>query len=204
MASEWYVRVMGDVIGPMQALELREMAQGKRLATTDEVRRGAEGRWTIAGDVSGLFAPSAPQTCSVEDAAMDVLGTRAVPQVRAAQLAAPAVQQAAAAQQTKPCSMCREPILVGAKKCKHCGSMLGVQPMMMTPERSRGLALALCSFPGLIGAHRFYTGHYTTGVVMAGLTLSVAGLFVSGPWWLYDMYQLCTGEFEDAEGRVLK
>ena len=51
---------------------------------------------------------------------------------------------------------------------------------------------------GVIGAHRFYTGHTTIGVIQL-LTLGGCGI-----WVLIDFVMLLLGNFKDAEGNVIK
>jgi len=67
-----------------------------------------------------------------------------------------------------------------------------------TEPRDRRIALILCTFLGLMGMHRFYTGH--TGIGVAQL-LSFGGC---GLWWLYDLLMLASGRFADAEGVILR
>lgn len=63
--------------------------------------------------------------------------------------------------------------------------------------KSRGVALALSVVLGVFGAHRFYAGRITTGVVQL-LTLGGLGL-----WTLYDAIIILTGNFRDGDGRRL-
>ena len=62
---------------------------------------------------------------------------------------------------------------------------------------SRGVALALSVTLGVFGAHRFYAGKVGTGVAML---CTLGGL---GIWYLYDLILVASGEFRDAEGRVV-
>ena len=64
-------------------------------------------------------------------------------------------------------------------------------------DYSRTSTLLFAGILGMFGAHRFYTGRTTSGVWMA-LTLGGAGI-----WYLYDVIQVATGVFRDAEGRVV-
>jgi TM2 domain-containing membrane protein YozV len=57
------------------------------------------------------------------------------------------------------------------------------------------VTVLLCFFFGLIGAHRFYTGHAVVGFIQL---LTFGGLFV---WTLTDFLYLLMGDFKDAEGR---
>jgi hypothetical protein len=64
-------------------------------------------------------------------------------------------------------------------------------------DRSRGVAVALAAVLGPFGAHRFYTGHVGSGVLMA-CTLGGVGI-----WYLYDLILVSAGAFRDAEGRLV-
>jgi len=63
--------------------------------------------------------------------------------------------------------------------------------------RSRLVALLLCWFLGVFGAHRFYVGKVGTGVLML---VTVGGM---GIWWLIDLIIIVVGSFRDAEGRLV-
>jgi TM2 domain-containing membrane protein YozV len=57
--------------------------------------------------------------------------------------------------------------------------------------------LLLCIFLGLLGIHRFYTGHILIGVVQ----LLTGGLF--GIWTIIDLIMIITGSYKDANGNFL-
>jgi TM2 domain-containing membrane protein YozV len=59
------------------------------------------------------------------------------------------------------------------------------------------VALLLCIFLGIWGAHRFYTGK--TGSAVAQL-LTFGGC---GIWTLIDLIMIITGDFTDANGQRL-
>ena len=64
-------------------------------------------------------------------------------------------------------------------------------------EKSRLLALLLCLFLGVFGAHRFYVGKYGTGVLMFFAFFLVIGLL----WWVIDLANIVGGTFRDKDGR---
>ncbi|MEO8635113.1 MAG: TM2 domain-containing protein [Gemmatimonadales bacterium] len=64
-------------------------------------------------------------------------------------------------------------------------------------DKSRGVTILLAAVLGPFGAHRFYTGHRSTGVLMAA---TLGGL---GIWYLYDLILVSCGAFRDAEGRLV-
>lgn len=68
---------------------------------------------------------------------------------------------------------------------------------MERSDKSRGVALILAAVLGPFGAHRFYTGHRNTGILMA-VTLGGMGI-----WYLYDLILVASGAFHDAEGRLV-
>ncbi len=61
------------------------------------------------------------------------------------------------------------------------------------------VALVLCGLLGLLGAHRFYTGHWVSGILMALLTLSGAGLMLTIIWWPIDFLIILLGQFHDSQ-----
>ena len=56
----------------------------------------------------------------------------------------------------------------------------------------------LCFFLGIFGVHRFYVGKIGTGILMV---LTLGGL---GFWALIDFIIIVTGNFKDAQGRLVK
>lgn len=64
-------------------------------------------------------------------------------------------------------------------------------------DRSRLVALLLCWFLGVFGAHRFYVGKMGTGLLMI-VTLGGLGL-----WILFDLVMIVIGQFTDVEGKLV-
>jgi TM2 domain-containing membrane protein YozV len=71
------------------------------------------------------------------------------------------------------------------------------QEVQPTSSRSFIIAIALCAFLGMFGAHRFYAGKTLTGVLML---LTLGGL---GIWICIDYFILIVGWFTDNEGKVI-
>jgi TM2 domain-containing membrane protein YozV len=61
--------------------------------------------------------------------------------------------------------------------------------------KSRLVAVLLCFFLGVFGAHRFYVGKIGTGILQI-LTLGGIGI-----WALIDLIMVTLGSFRDAERR---
>lgn len=59
MPNEWYVRVMGEEIGPLSDDQFRETVAKRQLASDDLVRKWRFGDWVPAANVRGLFRQAA-------------------------------------------------------------------------------------------------------------------------------------------------
>lgn len=69
----------------------------------------------------------------------------------------------------KKCPYCGEEVLEEAKKCKHCGEWLDKnsqpeQPIQKQPK-SKVVAFLLAWFLGGFGAHKFYLGKPSQGIL---------------------------------------
>lgn len=62
-------------------------------------------------------------------------------------------------------------------------------------DRSRLVAILLCWFLGIFGAHRFYVGKVGTGILQL---VTLGGL---GIWTLIDLVMIAVGAFTDIDGR---
>jgi len=67
-----------------------------------------------------------------------------------------------------------------------------------TGQKSWVVALLLCLFLGMVGAHRFYAGKIGTGIVQL---LTLGGFF--GVWVLIDLIMILIGKFTDKDGLAL-
>lgn len=56
--GDWYVQIDGDVLGPLSAGDLVDLAGKGTLKRTDQVARQAGGPWCEANRVKGLFPPA--------------------------------------------------------------------------------------------------------------------------------------------------
>ncbi len=98
------------------------------------------------------------------------------------------------------CSKCGAQIPDYSKSCPVCGANVYGPATYNNPiasRKSRLIALILCWFLGVFGAHRFYVGRGWSGVFMI-LTLGGIGI-----WTLVDLIVILCGDFKDKDGRKL-
>ena len=84
------------------------------------------------------------------------------------------------------------------KKEKRPDSFDSMLEKRAVSEKKRLLAAILCFFFGVFGAHRFYVGKTTSGIVQL---VTIGGL---GIWMLIDLVVILFGEFSDLEGRQIR
>ena len=56
-AADWFYRVAGAQFGPVESAELRRLADKGIVMRGTPIRKGADSRWMLARQVSGLFEP---------------------------------------------------------------------------------------------------------------------------------------------------
>ena len=81
------------------------------------------------------------------------------------------------------------------------------QPVVAGPPKQWIVAVLLAFCLGTLGIHNFYLGYTTKGIIQLILTISVIGIFVSGPWALIDFILLImrSGSYAtDAQGQPLQ
>ena len=66
-------------------------------------------------------------------------------------------------------------------------------------DKKRLVALLLCFFVGVFGAHRFYVNKIGTGILTI---ITIGGFF--GIWPFIDLILIACGEFKDKEGGHVK
>jgi len=103
----------------------------------------------------------------------------------------------------KYCAECGALINNKAEICPKCGvrQFEHVAPVSteMVAQRNKWITcLILCWFLGILGVHRFYTGHTGIGVLQL-LTLGGCGI-----WTLIDFIIIVSGNFKDAQGNPIK
>ena len=103
----------------------------------------------------------------------------------------------------KFCTECGKLINIKAEICPQCGVrqslLVDTINAEITEQRNRWITcLILCWLLGVFGAHRFYTGHTTLGVLQL-LTLGGCGV-----WALIDFIIIVSGNFKDANGNSVK
>lgn len=81
------------------------------------------------------------------------------------------------------------------------------QPFAAGAPKQWIVAVLLAFLLGTLGIHNFYLGYTTKGVIQLVLTITVIGIFVSGPWALIDFIMLImrSGSYAtDAQGQPLQ
>ena len=123
--------------------------------------------------------------------------------------------------QTKPCPFCGEQIMTGAKKCKHCGEFLNPdnsdpvkEPFLQgknslnaqqidqseLSEKSRIIYIILDAHFGILGLHNMYAGLIARGILQLLLTCTIAGLIITIPWSLLELFL----QTKDSYGRKMR
>jgi uncharacterized membrane protein YvbJ len=82
--------------------------------------------------------------------------------------------------------------------CIKCGVALTSSSSSVSSENQWLVTLLICVFTGMLGIHRFYTGHTAIGVVQL-LTLGGCGI-----WVLIDFILIITGNYKDSNGNYIK
>lgn len=102
------------------------------------------------------------------------------------------------------CSNCGKEIDDKAVVCIHCGCATNNQ--QQKPAKSMLCAVILWLLLGGIGAHRFYLGDTTGGLLML-LCLLFCWLIIPGIvlviWWIVDIFLLLTGKLKPKDGSEL-
>ena len=81
------------------------------------------------------------------------------------------------------------------------------QPFAAGAPKQWIVAVLLAFFLGTLGIHNFSLGYTTKGILQLVLTITVIGIFVSGPWALIDFIMLImrSGSYAtDAQGQPLQ
>jgi hypothetical protein len=97
----------------------------------------------------------------------------------------------------KYCQNCKAETNESAAICMKCGVSLKGENPIQGEGKDWLTTLLLCFFLGVLGVHRFYTGHTVIGVVQL-LTLGGCGI-----WTLIDFIIIIVGNFKDAKGNLL-
>ena len=88
--------------------------------------------------------------------------------------------------------------LLGAPSNSSIPSPTNINQPTQNEPKEWLVTLLLCFFVGVLGIHRFYTGHIGIGVAQL-LTFGGCGI-----WALIDFILILVGSYKDAEGRPLK
>lgn len=79
MSEGWHYLAFGMELGPMSWDDLCKRAARGDLHPDNQVRQGAAGSWTLAGEIPGLFAPPAPEQAEDEAWYCEILGAELGP-----------------------------------------------------------------------------------------------------------------------------
>lgn len=102
----------------------------------------------------------------------------------------------------RKCPFCGADIPTNAQKCYSCKQWLDLkdveEPDWHALPADYISTLLFAWFLGLLGAHRFYSGHFATGLAQL---LTFGGF---GIWSYVDLILLSINNFRDAKGRKLR
>ena len=92
--------------------------------------------------------------------------------------------------------------------CLNCGKEFKKKYISDSSEKTKLIALLLWFFLGGFGAHQFYVGNVTKGVIYISLTLGgflTCGLtsIITLVLMVIDLIKILTDKFEDANGNVI-
>jgi TM2 domain-containing membrane protein YozV len=77
-------------------------------------------------------------------------------------------------------------------------------PVSNVSPKSKGIALFLCGFFGMLGFHKFYLGRIFAGILMFICTVSIILSWITAIWVIYDIIVLIFSNPKDSEGRELE
>ena len=97
----------------------------------------------------------------------------------------------------KFCPNCGAQVDENAVVCVKCGVALRNQPQSLNVDNRWLVTVLLCFFLGALGIHRFYVGKTGSGILQL---LTGGGC---GVWAIIDFIMILTGNFTDAEGKVV-
>ncbi len=179
MMTEWYYQVTGETLGPVSREQLEQKARDGEIERATLVREGADGPWTAASDVGGLFdSVGGPAEAASGGAGEQGLDVRRSPL------------------NLRPCSDCGTMVSKQASVCPQCGrafhessfsaryggeqpvvifvlmSLLGLAFLFLSPLAVYWIAVKLA--PSIIQAGE------AQDVAYGGFAVVVVGLYVFG------------------------
>ncbi len=95
------------------------------------------------------------------------------------------------------CKFCGKEISDEALACPNCGQPMSPRASGGVSQREWLTALLLCFFLGSIGAHSFYAGKTTIGI------LQIITLGGCGVWTIIDFINLITRTYTDVDGKYI-
>ncbi|VEJ45199.1 TM2 domain-containing protein [Bartonella vinsonii] len=70
-------------------------------------------------------------------------------------------------------------------------------------DPSKPMLALICWFTGIFGVHRFMVGKVRTGALMLILSLTIAGVVITGIWAIIDFIVIAAGKFADKDGKQI-
>ncbi|AGF75647.1 NINE protein [Bartonella vinsonii] len=70
-------------------------------------------------------------------------------------------------------------------------------------DPSKVILALICWITGIFGVHRFIVGKVKTGALMLILSLTLAGVMITGIWAIIDFIIIIAGKFTDKDGKQI-
>ncbi|ENN94971.1 NINE protein [Bartonella vinsonii] len=70
-------------------------------------------------------------------------------------------------------------------------------------DPSKVILALICWITGIFGVHRFMVGKVKTGALMLILSLTLAGVMITGIWAIIDFIIIIAGKFTDKDGKQI-
>lgn len=87
MSKHWYFQAMGEVIGPVTSVQLKDRVEHGQIQADTLIRLGDDGKWRMAASVKGLFAgpPPSEPAAAPEEPSPGITQVTATPEPQSAE-----------------------------------------------------------------------------------------------------------------------